>query len=106
FSSRRRHTRSKRDWSSDVCSSDLLLLFLGNDLLVVGVVPLHQSRGQQQAALAKDHQIFRESDQRLAVSFFQQVPHFMGRLLGNRSEERRVGKECSARWLSDACIKI
>src|SRR5699024_11720247 len=25
-SSRRRHTRSKRDWSSDVCSSDLLLM--------------------------------------------------------------------------------
>src|SRR5699024_11818259 len=25
FSSRRRHTRSKRDWSSDVCSSDLKL---------------------------------------------------------------------------------
>src|SRR5699024_12216194 len=24
ISSRRRHTRSKRDWSSDVCSSDLL----------------------------------------------------------------------------------
>src|SRR2546421_9499066 len=26
FSSRRRHTRSDRDWSSDVCSSDLMLL--------------------------------------------------------------------------------
>src|SRR5206468_5436361 len=25
FSSRRRHTRSDRDWSSDVCSSDLIL---------------------------------------------------------------------------------
>src|SRR5690349_23313876 len=25
FSSRRRHTRSLRDWSSDVCSSDLAL---------------------------------------------------------------------------------
>src|SRR5699024_2729115 len=25
--SRRRHTRSKRDWSSDVCSSDLLMSF-------------------------------------------------------------------------------
>src|SRR5207249_2757633 len=25
FSSRRRHTRSKRDWSSDVCSSDVKL---------------------------------------------------------------------------------
>src|SRR6266496_4677785 len=32
FSSRRRHTRSLRDWSSDVCSSDLL----GN-VLAVGV---------------------------------------------------------------------
>src|SRR5699024_11328556 len=30
FSSRRRHTRSKRDWSSDVCSSDLLTLLLPN----------------------------------------------------------------------------
>src|SRR5699024_2885029 len=27
FSSRRRHTRSKRDWSSDVCSSDLFIYF-------------------------------------------------------------------------------
>src|SRR5690606_9595653 len=26
FSSRRRHTRFSRDWSSDVCSSDLLIL--------------------------------------------------------------------------------
>src|SRR2546421_4057941 len=31
FSSRRRHTRSDRDWSSDVCSSDLVLLGLGED---------------------------------------------------------------------------
>src|SRR5699024_11897496 len=30
FSSRRRHTRSKRDWSSDVCSSDLLYLDIGD----------------------------------------------------------------------------
>src|SRR5699024_6835453 len=27
LSSRRRHTISKRDWSSDVCSSDLIILF-------------------------------------------------------------------------------
>src|SRR5699024_1007239 len=32
FSSRRRHTRSKRDWSSDVCSSDLNHLFNGYGL--------------------------------------------------------------------------
>ena len=29
FASRRRHTRSDRDWSSDVCSSDLDLLAQG-----------------------------------------------------------------------------
>src|SRR5699024_11467600 len=31
FSSRRRHTRSKRDWSSDVCSSDLNAKKAGTD---------------------------------------------------------------------------
>src|SRR5690606_17251422 len=37
FSSRRRHTRFSRDWSSDVCSSDLeaLLEFLSNLVVVV-----------------------------------------------------------------------
>src|SRR5216684_4736402 len=29
FSSRRRHTRCSRDWSSDVCSSDLMLFVCG-----------------------------------------------------------------------------
>src|SRR5206468_863139 len=29
FSSRRRHTRSDRDWSSDVCSSDLIVIVIG-----------------------------------------------------------------------------
>src|SRR2546429_2676172 len=29
FSSRRRHTRCSRDWSSDVCSSDLVVIFSG-----------------------------------------------------------------------------
>src|SRR2546422_8493539 len=31
FSSRRRHTRCSRDWSSDVCSSDLTLWLPGMD---------------------------------------------------------------------------
>src|SRR2546421_4090986 len=31
FSSRRRHTRSDRDWSSDVCSSDLSRIENGDD---------------------------------------------------------------------------
>src|SRR5699024_11751580 len=32
FSSRRRHTRSKRDWSSDVCSSDLVTAHFYTDM--------------------------------------------------------------------------
>src|SRR5699024_2077301 len=32
FSSRRRHTRSKRDWSSDVCSSDLVSSYVYSEL--------------------------------------------------------------------------
>src|SRR2546429_2650333 len=35
FSSRRRHTRCSRDWSSDVCSSDLTPYVKG-DLIIVG----------------------------------------------------------------------
>src|SRR5206468_6749700 len=31
FSSRRRHTRSDRDWSSDVCSSDLEYVYFSSD---------------------------------------------------------------------------
>src|SRR5699024_11469763 len=36
FSSRRRHTSSKRDWSSDVCSSDLVSLGIRRTLEKMG----------------------------------------------------------------------
>src|SRR5699024_3043018 len=41
LSSRRRHTRSKRDWSSDVCSSDLTLInrFAGKNITTTGNRP-------------------------------------------------------------------
>src|SRR5690606_40869227 len=37
FSSRRRHTRFSRDWSSDVCSSDLLRSDYGADGVNLGM---------------------------------------------------------------------
>src|SRR5699024_12062642 len=92
-SSRGRHTRSKRDWSSDVCSSDLLLaeqlgLGIGADLAafilpvaggtakhVIGVVPKLQVAHIQLLAQLNDR----------AVSV-------------GRSEERRVGKEGRPQW--------
>src|SRR2546426_2856179 len=51
FSSRRRHTRLQGDWSSDVCSSDLLMLPGGHLLSVliffpaVGALALIMLRG-------------------------------------------------------------
>src|SRR5438874_13565476 len=37
FSSRRRHTRSLRDWSSDVCSSDLKGLWIAFAVVVLAI---------------------------------------------------------------------
>src|SRR5699024_12003705 len=73
FSSRRRHTRSKRDWSSDVCSSDLLCC---NYSLKVHIK-------------LNCHNCFLAS-----VTICTQI--------SERSEERRVGKECRTRWSSAA----
>src|SRR2546421_12276580 len=42
FSSRRRHTRSDRDWSSDVCSSDLLRIAHATNRVVKKVDVLAQ----------------------------------------------------------------
>src|SRR5438034_3753812 len=53
FSSRRRHTRSLCDWSSDVCSSDLTLLRLVEDLnagrlrVVDLTLPLSHARSEE-----------------------------------------------------------
>src|SRR5207253_3721718 len=41
FSSRRRHTRWPRDWSSDVCSSDLVSMIAAMILaIVIGLQPV------------------------------------------------------------------
>src|SRR5207249_8228841 len=52
FSSRRRHTRSKRDWSSDVCSSDLTDKYRNFRLVValLGCLPLSQATSAQAPA--------------------------------------------------------
>src|SRR5207249_8473740 len=76
FSSRRRHTRSKRDWSSDVCSSDLP----EKRLLGLGQAQLH--------VIGAERRLFHTGEAAVA---FEQRPDA-------RSEERRVGKECRSRW--------
>src|SRR5699024_12118847 len=88
FSSRRRHTRSKRDWSSDVCSSDLQKGSNKQSTTYFDKIEVSKRRG-----LAMQH------EERIAVtqtkkSLGKDVPEkpFKG-----RSEERRVGKECKWR---------
>src|SRR5690606_39538965 len=51
FSSRRRHTRFSRDWSSDVCSSDLVNL---RGLGVASTLVLINGRRQTASAMATD----------------------------------------------------
>src|SRR5207253_4875970 len=53
-SSRRRHTRWPRDWSSDVCSSDLAVL---GDMLELGEgsVRIHRDLGEELARQGTDY---------------------------------------------------
>src|SRR5699024_18357 len=58
FSSRRRHTRSKRDWSSDVCSSDLEIQKVMSEInsLAPGVgqiLAIHGDSGTGKSSLAR-----------------------------------------------------
>src|SRR5207253_3590437 len=97
FSSRRRHTRWPRDWSSDVCSSDLLL--------------------RPRPKWPRDRYAAEQCDER--ASFIKKLvgheavatglsstekPRSAKRLrrrracVSGRSEERRVGKEWRGGW--------
>src|SRR3989449_4188687 len=87
FSSRRRHTRCSRDWSSDVCSSDLDAR-IGLAPEVVGVDGARGAvRGGERAAEGGAARAARAHER--AVDVEEEEP---------RSEERRVGKECRSRW--------
>src|SRR3712207_7966358 len=89
FSSRRRHTRYWRDWSSDVCSSDLQ----SGQLLVVGTEHFDECTLRQSV-------INRSVDRvcALARGFHYGVAFLFDIERVVRSEERRVGKECRSRW--------
>src|SRR3712207_7311657 len=89
FSSRRRHTRYWRDWSSDVCSSDL--------------DPARQAAPRLDGRPGADRRRHRADEGGVRPS----LPPDAARRLPQqrqrqdhqgRSEERRVGKECRSRW--------
>src|SRR5699024_7040680 len=61
FSSRRRHTRSKRDWSSDVCSSDLVLVGEQGGTPIGGFQLVQAMLADQYAGVAAGRALVRET---------------------------------------------
>src|SRR5256885_16321408 len=94
FSSRRRHTRLQGDWSSDVCSSDLVEL-ARDDLKLRGQRPFGVVETIGNPVLDGGGQGLVLQQQQVDV---EQGIELARRILGHRSEERRVGKECRSRW--------
>src|SRR5690606_40169999 len=92
FSSRRRHTRFSRDWSSDVCSSDLLASFAlpVAATLAMGVVGWLV---QQQLADADPLLRLAVTIGAAALSYGAVIVVLGRHRIRTRSEERRVGKE-------------
>src|SRR5690606_40997663 len=95
FSSRRRHTRFSRDWSSDVCSSDLDIIepfadyaFNKSHSYGYGFV------AYQTAYLKANYPV--EYLACLLTSVKTNLDKAAVYL--NRSEERRVGKESRSQW--------
>src|SRR3989449_3115365 len=88
FSSRRRHTRCSRDWSSDVCSSDLALRSRGHEV---------QRGWYYTPSLGSEAKLSKHMGLVNAIGIDPQTGERIG-VTDPRSEERRVGKECRSRW--------
>src|SRR5690606_39677909 len=98
--SRRRHTRFSRDWSSDVCSSDLWVYSKQTsgpkkDFGLPFSPPL---TGDVMASYTFGNMLLFKSptigaQYRVTAAQDEIVPPEK-----TRSEERRVGKECRSRW--------
>ena len=92
FSSRRRHTRCSRDWSSDVCSSDLIenVQVFATIEEAIETIGLPVDDGAisflKEQAWKVDFQTARATEREVYD------------VISTRSEERRVGKECRSRW--------
>src|SRR3712207_7620337 len=92
FSSRRRHTRYWRDWSSDVCSSDLRPGPASR-------FPAPRSRQEQHRVAELVPQVTPGDGPRVGAVDQLAARHRLEQQ--QRSGERRVGKEGRSRWSPD-----
>src|SRR5699024_11676887 len=93
-SSRRRHTRSKRDWSSDVCSSDLWTTTADNTYLPKVATSVVDWIGADTTLMVNDF-----VDALDIKNTSMDYASMWNDLTSFRSEERRVGKECRSRLM-------
>src|SRR5690606_40764178 len=100
----RRHTRFSRDWSSDVCSSDLILYLLktiisDRQFLYISCVLVGISSALAVILLKSfAHSVFKLAtylDTIYKLPFSNSIFPVIG-----RSEERRVGKDSRSLWWS------
>src|SRR5207302_3360616 len=97
----RRHTRFSRDWSSDVCSSDLPAIIISLSSFTRIIIVFHFLRQGLGTQEAPSNQIL--IGLALFLSFFIMNPTLTAIYdhayvpWSKRSEERRVGKECRYR---------
>src|SRR2546430_8501910 len=89
FSSRRRHTRFDCDWSSDVCSSDLVRPRIRAVTAFIEI-----DRNNYAAQIEDAQKVLAAAKAALNKAGFEGA----GGRITTRSEERRVGKECRSRW--------
>src|SRR3712207_9278210 len=94
FSSRRRHTRYWRDWSSDVCSSDLV-----HGPNRITALPMEVPVCYQEIAHCLEKSVSK-IETAILSALENTPPELYADIVHNgiRSEERRVGKECRSRW--------
>src|SRR5690606_41067309 len=97
---RRRHTRFSRDWSSDVCSSDLPVNG-PSELVEAAIARIEALNPKLNAVVTPMFDRAREAVKgTLPEGPFTGVPFLLKDILGaheGRSEERRVGEEVTAR---------
>src|SRR5690606_40823875 len=97
---RRRHTRFSRDWSSDVCSSDLkisaCIIRFSPHLQIMTKIPFSIldlspiAEGSDAAESFRHTLDIAQHAERWGYKRYWMAEH-------HRSEERRVGKECRSR---------
>src|SRR5205807_5240597 len=99
--SRRRHTRLQGDWSSDVCSSDLINSTVSGNATSVGagVTGGGILNVGGTVTLANSTVIGNTDSNPLGGGIFNYSGAISLKNTIVRSEERRVGKECRTWWV-------